>query len=357
MSTRPRQRGTDIFLPVFLILIGVAALLVNASGEEWDLWRIILLALPILVLSIGINLAAENRRMATAVVVTVVGAALLARQTGLVAWPVLPVISRAWPLVVVALGLDLAVGRTTYLRLLLSAALGVALVAAGIWVSAREAETAVGRPSRSVAYVLDDAGAASVSLSPGAATVLIQESTEPATLLGGAITPDPGQDLAATLEIAEKSARLSLTRSGEVASLWPISPLPEWDLVLTSGVPLDLDLDLGAGQCRLDLSGLQVRSLEVSVGVGECLVTLPAVPTLRARITGGIGRTEVVLPAGIEARVAADTGLATTRVEGDLALVGEDDEDEYVTPGYAAASVRAEIQTGQAIGALVIRRP
>lgn len=47
-----------------------------------------------------------------------------------------------------------------------------------------------------------------------------------------------------------------------------------WDLRLTRAVPMELDIDLGAGQSDLDLRGLKLRRLEIDMGVGEMTLDL-----------------------------------------------------------------------------------
>lgn len=360
MSARPRPQGRDVFLPVFLILVGIVALLVSASAQDWGVWEFILLAIPVFILAAGINLAVESRRLATAVVMTAAGAALLARYLGQVDWPVLPVLARAWPLVLVAIGLDLVIGKRTYLALALSALVGLVLVAVAAFVFSRPLIPAATGQARTLDYPLDDAAAAVITLDPGVGAVTINAAAEPASLLDGTIRPDPAGDLVAAQVTSNGSTRLSLTRRGTNAfnPTLIVPPFPEWDLAVASGVPLELNLDLGVGQCRVDLTGVQARQLEVSIGIGECVVLLPSMPDLRATIDSGIGRAEVVLPGDIEARVEVDTGITNTIVDGDLTEVStdDDDEDEYVTPGYSTATARAEIRVEQGIGSLVIRR-
>ena len=43
----------------------------------------------------------------------------------------------------------------------------------------------------------------------------------------------------------------------------------EWDLRLAGALPIDLEVKLGAGESRLDLSGVNLEALDVDMGVGE----------------------------------------------------------------------------------------
>jgi hypothetical protein len=65
----------------------------------------------------------------------------------------------------------------------------------------------------------------------------------------------------------------------------------EWDVRLSKDVTLDLDVNFGAGEARLDLRGNPKRSYDVSIngGVGEATVRLPSDVGVYAEARGGIG--------------------------------------------------------------------
>ncbi|MCX6924085.1 MAG: toast rack family protein, partial [Verrucomicrobia bacterium] len=76
-----------------------------------------------------------------------------------------------------------------------------------------------------------------------------------------------------------------------------------WDLQLNKRVPVDLVLNFGAGQARLDLGSLDVRGVELSMGVGQLDVDLRGAPkhSYTVGIHGGIGEATV--------RLSADAGI------------------------------------------------
>jgi hypothetical protein len=69
-------------------------------------------------------------------------------------------------------------------------------------------------------------------------------------------------------------------------------------------------------------------------------------------VDGAIGQTIVVIPAGLAARVRVDAALAGSDVPDSYQQQG----DVYVSPGYADAENRVDLEVGQAIGSVVIRR-
>ncbi len=62
-----------------------------------------------------------------------------------------------------------------------------------------------------------------------------------------------------------------------------------WNLRLGNQVPLDLDVKMGAGDGRLNLSGVPLTHLHIAGGVGTVTVRLPSTVGVRVRAKGGLG--------------------------------------------------------------------
>ncbi len=91
-----------------------------------------------------------------------------------------------------------------------------------------------------------------------------------------------------------------------------------WDLTLSTRVPIDLDLDCGAGRTDLDLRGLDLKSLTIDMGVGELKADLTGERSrsLDVTVDGGVGEATFVLPAAIGVRVEVDGGLGSVNAPG-----------------------------------------
>lgn len=124
-----------------------------------------------------------------------------------------------------------------------------------------------------------------------------------------------------------------------------------WDIRLGGGVPLDLEVRCGAGDNRLDLREVPLRSLEMHLGVGEVNVDLRGkfATDVDARIYGGIGRAVVLVPAsGVEASAAG--GIGHISVTG---LEKKDGKWVGGPPGKTGGRLRLEVKGG--IGEIEIR--
>jgi len=91
----------------------------------------------------------------------------------------------------------------------------------------------------------------------------------------------------------------------------------EWDLRLSHEIPIDLNVQLGAGQAQLDLGSLDLRRVSVEMGVGQMHMDLCGTPKhdYYVNVEGGVGEADLKLPnnVGIEARASGGIGEISVR--------------------------------------------
>jgi hypothetical protein len=279
------------------------------------------------------------------------GVVFLLNNLGIVSWSVWEIIFRFWPILLVAAGLDLLVGRRSVWGSLLALVLTVAFVAGVLWLFNAGLIPGQGATGEQISLPLQEATSAKIVLSPAVGSIHVNALPESANLVEGTIYLKSGERVARDFVVAGGKATLTLKSEGSftmVAVGWSDRG---WDLGLNSGVPLALEVTMGVGESVLDLTGLQVRNLNVSLGMGQIRVTLPAAGHVQARISGGIGETVVVIPAGMEARIRVDAALSAHQVPAGYVRQG----DVYVSPGYEGAENRVDLEVSHAIGNVSIR--
>jgi hypothetical protein len=118
-----------------------------------------------------------------------------------------------------------------------------------------------------------------------------------------------------------------------------------WDLQLNKKVPVDLVLNFGAGQARLDLGSLDLRGVEIHMGVGQLDVDLRGAPrhSYNVSINGGIGEATVRVSADAGIYAEAHGGIGEIKVRG---LRQEDGHWESPSYDRAANKIRFDIQGG-----------
>ncbi|HEU5103354.1 MAG TPA: DUF5668 domain-containing protein [Roseiflexaceae bacterium] len=282
------------------------------------------------------------------------GVVLLLNSLGLLSWDVWWTLSRLWPLLLIAAGLELIIGRRSALASLLLAAIllgGLALAVrfSGAWLGA-------GTPiaGETISQPLGTANRAEVAISMGAGTLRLGALEDSEQLLAGTIDRWPGEQVVRDAAVKDGVATLKL--HSQTTRLFPFerSPLGEhvWDLRLNSDVPLSLRIDSGAGVTTLDLARLRLTSLTVNAGVGQAMVTLPRQGRLEARVNGGIGQTTITIPAGVAARIEAHTGIGQVHVNGNF----QRQDRYYISPGFDTAEQQIRLEVDGGIGGITIQQ-
>jgi hypothetical protein len=116
---------------------------------------------------------------------------------------------------------------------------------------------------------------------------------------------------------------------------------------LSTTVPISsFSLQAGAADAQIDLSSLQVRTIDVSVGAASTWIRLPQSGVTSARVNGGAATVHVEIPAGVAAQIRERGGLSTFNI--DETRFPPAGEGVYRSPDYATAQnkVDLDIETG-----------
>lgn len=119
----------------------------------------------------------------------------------------------------------------------------------------------------------------------------------------------------------------------------------KWNLRLNNRVPLDIVANLGAGEARLKLGDLTLRSVEVHQGVGELNLDLRGNPTrdIDVQIHGGVGEANVYLPSSAAISATAKGGIGEISVQG---LEKHGDRWVNTKREHAAATIHLDVKGG-----------
>jgi hypothetical protein len=297
----------------------------------------------------------RRRSLVGPVILIGLGVVFLLNNVGVLEWSVWEVILRLWPILLVAAGLDLLLGRRSIWGSLLALVLTATIVAGVLWLVGSGIISGPASPAEEISQSLGDATQARVVIAPAVGTLRVGSLPESNDLVAGTIRPISGERVARDFRVEGETAILTLQSEGTFTAFSPFAggwgDQRGWDLELNPDVPLQLEISLGVGESRADLTSMQVSDLNVSMGVGQTTVILPAEGRFQARIDGAIGQTVVLIPAGLEARVQIDTGIAGSQLPGNYRR----QDDVYTSPGYAGADNRVDLEVSQAIGNISIR--
>lgn len=122
-----------------------------------------------------------------------------------------------------------------------------------------------------------------------------------------------------------------------------------WDLRLNDKLPLDVAAELGAGEARMNLGALNLRSVDVEMGVGQLDLDLRGKPSrdYDVKIHGGVGQATVYLPADAGISATAAGGIGHIEVRG-LVKRGDERGGEWINPAHenAPATIHVDVQGG-----------
>ena len=162
-----------------------------------------------------------------------------------------------------------------------------------------------------------------------------------------------------TYNVPEWQPTIDYIVSGSQGELWIEQPSVSnirigsyryaWDLRFTPDIPLELNIRLGAGESRVDLSQLTVTSLEMKTGVGfvEVDLTGDRQQDMNVSLRGGVGEVKILLPDEVGVRVQARGGLGEIDAQGLIR-----DGNNYVNDAYGESEHTITLDVEGGIGAI-----
>jgi hypothetical protein len=280
-----------------------------------------------------------------------------------------------WPLILIGIGIGLILGRTRFAfigGLIVAATLG--LMAGGLLSSGVSTFSvgACGQDTGTVAFPASDGtfpsagGSVDVQLDCGDLTVGV---------VAGNAWRIEGKDAKGTgprIDSTETSVSVRPTDSGTR----PFSFLggrDTWQVNLPDAAPLDLDLQVNAGQATIGLAGATVgefgldlnagsstvdlgsakgvRSIDFTLNAGSLGLTLPNV-SMTGEIHANAGAVKLCAPPGAALQLHAGENIIASYDYAGHGLVQSG--STWTTPGFDTAAVRIELRTEANAGSFVL---
>jgi hypothetical protein len=150
--------------------------------------------------------------------------------------------------------------------------------------------------SGSASIPLQDATAAQTRLAMSVGDLRVSGGAEPSELASGVFrVPDPSairkeysvDNGTAVLKVHDQGANIGFNSSTSNIT---------WGIKLNDTVPTSLDVNCVAGQCSVDLTGMEITSLNNNLGVGQTIVTLPEGGGFSGKIGAAVGEIVVRVP-------------------------------------------------------------
>jgi len=176
---------------------------------------------------------------------------------------------------------------------------------------------------------------------------------------GGDVTVEPGpadQLLVGDFEnggaVQRRLGPGSVELSPESPMVWPWLDRPlSWRIGVTTGVPLDLEVQSGAARVRIDLTGVALRRLKIQTGASETRVRLPrSAGESSVKAEGGAASLTFEVPSGVAARIKSLMVIGSTSV--DESRFPKTASGRWESADYGAATNRVDLEISGGVGSV-----
>lgn len=317
----------------------------------------------------------EQRGIAFAILLLTAGVIWLLFTLNIIPAAGVNIALRLWPLALIAIGADLLLrdqSRQIAMYIVLAIAVFVvlaAIIAPPLGIGVLETN------SGTYTEQLADAESARINLHHGVGDLNVT-ALENSDLLFSAEATYLGEVDFTVRGTAQR--QIDFGQNAVSTSGWMV-PAEDlyWNIGLTPEIPLRLELNTGVGDTNLDLTALNLESLNVNGGVGHVNVALPEQDaSYQVDISGGVGSVDVEipentdiiitveggvgdlrlnLPEGAPVRVSVSSGLGNSQIASWLERVDTGDRQVWQSANYDAAARRITVDVSSGLGNLIIR--
>lgn len=223
------------------------------------------------------------------------------------------------------------------------------IVAIGVWILLRSSLGSRALESEDLTIPLEDASSARIRLRHGAGRIRMERAELGTDLLSGHFVGGVKSRLRRTDDRLEVELAVPADR-------WPDfmgwSDGFSWTIGLRPDIPLDIDLETGAGETTLALGELQVRQLRIKTGASSTVAELPAhAGRTGVMIEAGVASVELKVPEGVAAQIRTRGALTDIKVDSSRFPRSG---DRHESPDYASAPNRIDIDVQAGVGSIKI---
>lgn len=125
----------------------------------------------------------------------------------------------------------------------------------------------------------------------------------------------------------------------------------DWDLHFSKDIPLELKVDMGAGQGNLHFHDIPLTRLDLNLGAGQMDVDLTGErkTDLVADIEGGVGQADIRLPKNVGVIAHASGGIGSIQAHG-----LKHDGDSYTNDAYGKSPATIHLKVEGGIGQITL---
>jgi len=345
-----KQHRPGIFWALLLISVGVIFLLNTMQILSGNVWDLIFKLWPLLFIIGGLDNIIQGRGWIWAVISLGLGTVFLLANFGYVEWNSLNLLLKLWPLLLVALGLDLIFQGRSALATVLGVLLAIVIMGAVAWYAlANTATDRVGNTS--VSQKLEGATSVDMRISDPTGRMEISAGADAGSLLQGSIDLVGNNKLSQDYQVQDNHGSLDLSMQGTAWGPWMAGfDDPLWQFELSPEVPITLTAETAAGSLKLDLTGLNIDELNGTVAVGSLDVVLDPQDQLQGQLSNPVGKITIHVPEGALVEITLQTAISTQNYPDGFTKMG----DRLYSPNATPENATVRLEVEQPIGLVLV---
>jgi Predicted membrane protein (DUF2154). len=345
-------RRHGIFFPLLLIAVGVFFFLNNFGIVQSSSWNLILRLWPVILIVGGLDNLYRRDGIVGPIFSVGIGVIFLLSNLGYLALSTLDIAIRFWPVLLLALGFDLIVGRRGVWSFVAGTILGLALIA-GVVVASQFVFNTQNLRTQTVTQDLQAAKQAEVNIDATFGNLDISSSADNSSLLQGDLRMSNSADIKSSYSVQAGKGSYRLWDAGNYS--YPVympSSQTGWNISLNTQVPLDLNEHLVMGNQTINLTGINLKTLDSQLVIGKSSLTLPANTTLNGSISGVIGQMDIFVPRGTAVKFQSSSAITVINLPPDYERKG----DVITSPGVDDSSaIGINLTIEQTIGLINVQ--
>jgi hypothetical protein len=227
----------------------------------------------------------------------------------------------------------------------------VAIILFGIWVLWRAATGPTAAPASTLEIPLDGAETLHLALHHGAGRLRLGGGAAQVMAVAGEFEGGVEHDTRMQGTALDVDLRVPTDNVLDLIP-WGSGHGLGWDVRLNEAVRIELTLESGASENRLDLEGLNVSRLTLKTGASDTRIRFSERPeSATAEVNLGAAAAELAIPASVSASIRVKSGLTEIKIdESRFPRSG----DTYQSPDFASAAHRLSLTIEAGVGSIEI---
>lgn len=300
----------------------------------------------------------------TGFVIMTIGILLMLGNMGIISWSILGGFSRIWPLILVAVGLNMFFNNHVAIKILTFTGLIAALIIAGVaypknddWNIKFDMDrladgTSNDKNAVSKEYPMEQGiSSAELNLKIPAGSITIRGLED--NLLNARY---PGTDVKETIDTMDGGSRKVFNISSDKLTIGSNTSSNKWDYSyeLNNGIPWDVSIETGATDADLDFRDTVLKNLELNSGAGDIEIKIGKVDR-KAIVAADVKASDfsISIPKEVGYKAVIRGAIKDVTINGNDYVK---DGDVYTSVNYNTAAQKVDMNLDVAVGDITIER-